>query len=89
MLSCNFSEGYEEALNRLAGEIGNEQTRVKEYSCARDDTTENAIRVTVKMDKQSCLVQADVLTDAIDDALNFSAFIPEHNCFRDINAGLC
>jgi hypothetical protein len=61
---------------------------VKEYSCARD-RTENGIRVSVKMDKQSCLVQADVITDAIDDALSFSVFIPDHDCFRDINAGLC
>jgi len=88
MLTSEFLKGYEEALNRHAGQIGNKNTRVKSYECTRL-SGQNSIRVKVKMDKQSCLTQSDVLVPALHNALDFSTNVPDHQCRRDINAGKC
>ncbi|KAJ4349154.1 hypothetical protein N0V95_004849 [Ascochyta clinopodiicola] len=79
---------YEAALHQYANAAGKEHTtKVLEYSCVHRGN--NSIQVDVKMDKQSCAVQASALRPALVAAVGFSVDVPNHICQREIDAGKC
>jgi hypothetical protein len=73
-----LSKGCEVNLCEKAKELGRGQTKVKEYRCAKvaDD-----IEVSIKLDKESCATQSEILGIVLSSAIDGQTLVGFYGCY--------